>query len=130
MVALGGLLDTDSSLATLPDERAVKYSAQTQEVLDATRFDEDEFHRYNRRLVSAAQYEPAGCTWRTPSYCALRQARRRAAKKGRRTRVFFGTWREERSKVLVSTLVSTGGDFTLPSFAAPPPSDGPRHRIG
>ena len=33
MVALGGLLDIDSSLATLPQERAEKYSAQTQEVL-------------------------------------------------------------------------------------------------
>ena len=70
-------MDTDSSLATLPDERAVKHSAQTHEVLDANRFDEDEFHRYTSRLVSAAQYEPAGRAWLTSSYCALRQARRR-----------------------------------------------------
>ena len=39
MVALGGSLDTESSLATLSDERAERYSAQTKEVLNSTRFD-------------------------------------------------------------------------------------------
>ena len=60
MVALGGSLDIDSGLATLSSERAEKYSAQTQEVLNSTRFDSDEFHQYSSRLVPAAQYEPAG----------------------------------------------------------------------
>ena len=69
MVALGGSIDTDSKLATLSDERAEKYSTQAEEVLNSTRFDSDEFHQYTSRLVSAAQYEPAGRAWLVSSFC-------------------------------------------------------------
>ena len=60
MTALGGLLDVDASLATLSAERAAKYSAQAASVLAELRYDAKEFHRYASRLVSAANYEPAG----------------------------------------------------------------------
>ena len=39
MIALGGLLDTDTGLATLSSERAERYSAQTREVMSASRVD-------------------------------------------------------------------------------------------
>ena len=90
MVALGGLLHTDTGLATLPSERAERYSAQTREVMSASCVDATDFHQWTSRLVSAAQYEPAGRSWLVSSYCALRQARRRSSKKGRRVRVFIG----------------------------------------
>ena len=129
MVALGGFLDIDSSLATLPDERAERCSAQTQEVLDATRFDDDEFHQYTSRLVSVAQYEPAGRAWLTSPYCALREARRRAAKKGRRTRVFVGPGVKSKARFWLLRLSRPAGIALFPRLQFPP-SDGPRHRIG
>ena len=55
MTALGGLLDVDTSLATLSAERAEKYSAQAALILDEWRYDEKEFHRYASRLMSAVQ---------------------------------------------------------------------------
>ena len=60
MVAVGGLLDLDVKTATLSAERVDKYSTQTREVLEPHRYDATEFHRWTSRLVSAAQYEPAG----------------------------------------------------------------------
>ena len=77
MTALGGLLDVDASLATLSAERAEKYSAQAALILDELRFDEKEFHRFASRLMSAAQYEPAGRAWLVSSYVALKQAWKR-----------------------------------------------------
>jgi hypothetical protein len=72
MVALGGMIDLDVKTATLSAERVKKYSAQTQEVLESPRYDATEFHRWASRLVSAAQYEPAGRAWLTATYCALK----------------------------------------------------------
>ena len=90
MAAIGGLLDTDTGLATLPSERAERYSTQTREVMSASLVDATDFHQWTSRLVPAAQYEPAGRSWLVSSYCALRQARRRSKKKGQRVRVCIG----------------------------------------
>ena len=43
MTALGGLLDVDASLATLPAERAEKYPAQAASILDEYRSNEKSF---------------------------------------------------------------------------------------
>ena len=72
MTALGGLLDVDASLATLSAERSVKHSAQAASILAEPRYDDKEPHRYASRLVSAAQYEPAGRAWIVSSYVALK----------------------------------------------------------
>ena len=90
MVALGGLIDLDVKTATLSAERLEKYSTQTREVFESPRYDATEFHRWASRLVSATQYEPAGRAWLTASYCALKQARQRAKKRGDHTQVFIG----------------------------------------
>ena len=130
MVALGGSLDIDSGLATLPDERAARYSAQTQEVLDSTRFDSDEFHQYTSRLVvSAAQYEPAGRAWLVSSFCTMRQARRRSTKKGRRTRVFAGPGVKSEAHFWLRLLSRPAGIALVPRLQFSP-SDDPRRRIG
>ena len=50
IVALGGLLDTDTGLATLSSERAEKYSAQTREIMSAPRADETDVHQWTSRL--------------------------------------------------------------------------------
>ena len=122
-------LDIDSGLDTLPDERAARYSAQTQEVINSTRFDSDEFHQYTSRLVSAAQYEPAGRAWLVSSFCAMRQARRRSTKKGRRTRVFVGPGvKSEHGSGCDACLDRRELHFSLARSS--PTSDDPRHRIG
>ena len=90
MTALGRLPDVDANLATLPAERAVKYSAQAAVVLAESRYDDKEFHRYASRLVSAAQYEPAGRAWLVSSYIALKQAWKRRKQRGKRVKVFIG----------------------------------------
>ena len=87
MVALGGMIDLDVKTATLSAERVEKYSTRTKEVLESPRYDATEFHRWSSRLVSAAQYEPAGRAWLTASFCALKQARYRAKKRGDHTKV-------------------------------------------
>ena len=69
MVALGGLIDLDAKTATLSAERVERYSAQTHEVLESPRYDLVAFHQWSSRLVSAAQYEPAGRAWLTASFC-------------------------------------------------------------
>ena len=109
MVALGGLLDTDTGLATLPSERAERYLTQTREVMGASRMDETDFHQWSSRLVSAAQYEPAGRSWLVSSYCALRQARRRAKKKGKRVRVFIGPGVLAEARFWLRRLASPAG---------------------
>ena len=129
MVALGGSIDTDSKLATLSDERAEKYSTQAEEVLNSTRFDSDEFHQYTSRLVSAAQYEPAGRAWLVSSFCAMRQARRRSAKKGRRTQVVVGPGVKSEARFWLQRLYRPAGIALFPRSQFPP-SDDPRHRVG
>ena len=129
MIALGGSLDIDTKLATLSSERAEKYSAQTQDVLNSTRFDVDEFRQYSSRLVSAAQYEPAGRAWLTSSFCAMRQARRRSSKKGRRTQVFVGPGVKSEARFWLQRLSRPAGIALFPRSQFPP-SDDPRHRIG
>jgi len=129
MVALGGLLDTDTGLATLSSERAERYSAQTREVIGASRVDETDFHQWTSRLVSAAQYEPAGRSWLVSSYCALRQARRRAKKKGKRVRVFIGPGVLAEARFWLRRLASPAGISMFPRCKFPP-SDDPDHRIG
>ena len=129
MVALGGLLDTDTGLATLSSERAERYSTQTREVMGASRMDETDFHQWSSRLVSAAQYEPAGRSWLVSSYCALRQARRRAKKKGKRVRVFIGPGVLAEARFWLRRLASPAGISMFPRCKFPP-SDDPDHRIG
>ena len=129
MVALGGLLDTDSGLATLSSERAERYSTQTREVMSASRVDATDFHQWTSRLVSAAQYEPAGRSWLVSSYCALRQARRRAKKKGKRVRVFIGPGVLAEARFWLRRLSLPAGISMFPRCKFPP-SDDPDHRIG
>ena len=123
MVALGGSLDIDSGLATLSDERAARYMAQTQEVINSTRFDGDEFYQYSSRLVSAAQYEPAGRAWLVSSFCAMRQARRRATKKGRRTQVFVGPGVKSEARFWLRRLSRPAGIALFPRPQFPPSGD-------
>ena len=120
MVALGGLLEIDSGLATLSHERVVKYSAQTQEVIDATRFGEDDFHRYTSRLVSAARTVRTSGP-RVARLVLLRPAASSAVYNEERppNASITGTWGEERSKVLFATLVSAGRDRTFPTCTIP-----------
>ena len=124
MVALGGLLDTDTGLATLSSERAERYSAQTSEIMRTSRVDVTEFHQWTSRLVLAAQYEPVGRSWLVSSYCALPQARRRAKKKGQRVRVFIGPGVLAEARFWLRRLSSPAGISMFP------PSDDPDHRIG
>ena len=129
MVALGGLIDLDVKTATLSAERVKKYSAQTQEVLESPRYDATEFHRWSSRLVSAAQYEPAGRAWLTASFCALKQANRRATKRGDHTKVFVGPGVKKEAQFWRSCLAHSSGIALFPRVTFPP-SDSPDHRVG
>ena len=130
MFALGGFLDTDSSLATLPSERAERYSAQTQEVLNSTRFDSDEFHQYTSRLVSAAQYVRAGGP-RVAHLVLLRHAASSAACNEERppNASVCGAWSKERARFWLRRLSRPARIELFPRLQSPP-SDDPRHRIG
>ena len=129
MTALGGLLDVDASLATLSAERAEKYSAQAASILDEYRFDEKEFHRYASRLMSAAQYEPAGRAWLVSSYVALKQAWKRKRQRGKRVKVFIGPGVKQEARFWIARLKHPAGVALFPRFSFPP-SDSPDHRVG
>ena len=129
MVALGGLLDLDVKTATLSAERVEKYSSQTQEVIDSHRYDAAEFHQWSSRLVSAAQYEPAGRAWLTASFCALKQARRRATKRGDHTKVFVGPGVKKEAQFWLHCLSHSSGIALFPRVQFPP-SDSSDHRVG
>ena len=129
MTALGGLLDVDAGTATLSEERKVKYSAQATEVLDADHVEEPEFHRYTSRLVSAAQYEPAGRAWLVSSFVALKQGRKRGKRRRRRTDVFVGPGVKSEARFWIQRLASPMGIALFPRTQFPPPAS-PDHRVG
>ena len=76
-----------------------------------------------------AQYEPAGRAWLVSSYCALRQARRRTAKKDRRTRVLLEPGVKSEARFCLQRSSRPAGIALFPRVQFPP-SDDPRHRIG
>ena len=129
MVALGGLIDPDNKTALLSAERAEKYFAQTREVIESPRYDDTEFHRYTSRLVSAAQYGPAGRIWLASAYCVLKQARQRSKKRGSRTQVFIGPGVNKVAQFWLHCLAHSSGIALFPSIMFPP-SDSPDHRVG
>ena len=129
MTALGGLLDVDASLATLSAERAAKYSTQAVSILAESRYDEKKLHRYVGRLVSAAQYEPAGRAWLVSGYVALKQARKRRTKQGKRVKVFIGPGVRQEAQFWIARLRHLAGVALFPRFSFPP-SDSSDHRVG
>ena len=129
MTALGGLLDVDAKLATLSAERAEKYSAQAALILNEQRFDEKEFHRFASRLMSAAQYEPAGRAWLVSCYVALKQAWKRKRQRGKRVKVFIGPGVKQEARFWIARLKHPAGVALFPRFSFPP-SDSPDHRVG
>ena len=129
MVALGGMIDLDVKTATLSAERVEKYSTQTREVLESHRYDATEFRRWTSRLVSAAQYEPAGRAWLAASYCVLKQARHRATKRGDHTKVFVGPGVKKEAQFWLDCLAHSSGIALFPRVLFPP-SDSSDHRVG
>ena len=106
-----------------------KYSTQTREVFESPRYGATEFHQWSSRLVSAAQYEPAGRAWLTASFYALKQARHRAKKRGDHTQVFIGPGVKKEAPFWLHCLAHSSG-IALLTRVLFPPSDSSDHRVG